>query len=367
MRLLLVTNDYPPRLGGIQKYLADLVEHFPGPVRVLAPGREAVPADPLVVRAGPSYLWPTTATRRWVLRQIGEFGPRVVLFGAPHPLAVLGPGLLAETGIPYGVIAYGADLLVPSAVPVARSLVARPLRRASVVFALSRFILGAAERISGRSVDYLGCGIDSEKFHPPNGRLDGPPGGERGSKVIGSVGRFVPRKGQDRLLRAVAELRRSGLQVEVLLVGGGRMEGRLRKLAGKLKVPVRFEVKVPWDRLPSLYRQMDVFALPVRSRWFGLEAEGLGIVYLEAAASGLPVVAGASGGAPETVVPGVTGFVAHGPAHLAEALEMLLRNPEGAHRMGEEGRNQAEAQFSWEAVMERLQAGLELAVRRVAE
>ena len=110
------------------------------------------------------------------------------------------------------------------------------------------------------------------------------------------------------------------------MVGTGRDEAALRRLAGRLGIPVRFEVGVAWERLPGLYREMSVFAMPCRSRWFGLEVEGLGLVFLEAAASGLPVLAGDSGGSPETVLPGVTGFVVsddraleHGPKQAKQA------------------------------------------------
>jgi phosphatidylinositol alpha-1,6-mannosyltransferase len=160
------------------------------------------------------------------------------------------------------------------------------------------------------------------------------------------------------VLRAAARLRAEGRDTSVLLVGRGRDEQRLRRLADRLGVPTRFEVGVPWERLPSLYREMDVFAMPCRSRWFGLEVEGLGLVFLEAAATGLPVLAGDSGGSPETVVPGETGFVVAADRHLVEGIRTLLDDPDRAAAMGAAGRRRVLAEYTWDAVAGRLQDGL---------
>jgi phosphatidylinositol alpha-1,6-mannosyltransferase len=357
MRMLLVTNDYPPRAGGIQRYLSSLVKHFPGETRVLAPAAPAAAPLPGVIRGDRTYLWPTSSVRDWVTRHVEDYRPEVVVFGAPWPLAPLGPALARRTGIPFAVITYGADLTVPAALPLVRQVVAGALRRAAAVFSLSRYTTARTERLTGRVVHYLGCGIDLEAFRPSPG-VEG-----RRWPVVGCVSRFVERKGQARLLRAAHDLWRSGWRLEVLLVGEGPGERRLGRLAEQLEVPVRFEVGASWDRLPELYREMDVFCMPVRSRWLGLEVEGLGIVYLEAAATGLPVLAGGSGGAPETVEPGITGFVVRSDAHLRQGLEMLLGQPERARAMGEAGRGMVEERFSWKAVVERFQAGLASAVR----
>ncbi len=350
MRVLLVTNDYPPKPGGIQQYLGNLVRHFDGALRVLAPHDPAAVPDEQVHRHRRRFLWPTPGVRRWVDRHLAEFTPDVVVFGAPYPLAGLGPGLERRHRVPFAVIAHGAEVVIPAAVPVVRQVLLGPLRRAATVFAVSEFTTRRVRRLTKQEVRYLGAGVDVAAFHPGEGT---------DRRVIGCVSRFVPRKGQVRLLRAAAALRRSGREVEVLLVGKGRLERRLRRLAARLRVPTRFEVGVGWERLGELYREMELFAMPARARWLGLEVEGLGIVYLEAAASGLPVVAGSSGGAPETVQPGVTGLVATSGEELREALELLLADPTRAREMGRRGRQRMEAHFTWEAVADRFRAGLE--------
>ena len=167
----------------------------------------------------------------------------------------------------------------------------------------------------------------------------------------------MPRKGQHRLVEAAAQLAARGLPVELLFVGRGRLEARLRRMTARRGVPARFEVGVPWDRLAPLYKEMDAFCMPCRSRWAGLEVEGLGMVYLEAAATGLPVLAGTSGGAPETVIPGETGFVVDRVSDIVSGLELVLKG-DRAIDFGAAGRERVEREFTWDHVIQRLLTAL---------
>jgi phosphatidylinositol alpha-1,6-mannosyltransferase len=351
VRVLLVTNDFPPKPGGIQQYLSGLVASFPAEVRVLAPRHDGAADQGGVVRGRRRFMWPTRRVRRWVEEHIADFRPDVVLFGAPHPLAHMGRRLRADTGVPYAVLCHGAEVTVPAAFPVTRQLVRYPLKHADSILANSRFTAGRVERLAKRPVHVVGVGVD-----PSFG-----PGGAPNGIVVGCVSRFVPRKGQRRVLRSVEALRAEGRDISVLLVGAGRDERDLRRLAAKLGVPTRFEVGVPYERLPELYREMSVFAMPCRSRWFGLEVEGLGVVFLEAAATGLPVVAGDSGGAPETVDPGVTGFVVGRDDALTGALRTLIDTPDLAASMGAAGLEWVGEHYTWSAVAARFEAGLQAA------
>ena len=352
MRLLVVTNDFPPKPGGIQQYIGRLVDVLADDVLVLAPADAAAPSDARVVRGHRRFLWPSRRVRRWVTDHVERFEPDAVLFGAPYPLAHLGPCLRAATGVPYAVLCHGAEVTVPAAFPATRQLIRHPLRAADARFAVSRFTAQRVRRLTGRNATYLGAGVDIAVFRPA--AVTQPDG-----IVIGCVSRFVPRKGQRRVLEAAAALRARGRDVTVLLVGGGRDERRLRATAARLGVPTRFEIAVDWDHLPGLYRDMTVFAMPSRSRWMGLEVEGLGLVYLEAAATGLPVIAGDSGGAPETVVPGVTGFVATRPESIVEAVELIIDDATSNASMGAAGRRRVAAEFTWQEVAARLSEALE--------
>lgn len=350
LRVLVVTNDFPPDAGGIQRYVADFTARLPGPTRVLAPrydGSRDLAEETAVARFDRRFLWPTERTLRWIEHEAMCFTPDLVLFAAALPTGLLGPRLRQRTGAPFGVLAHGAEVSVPAAVPGGRRAIETVLRSADAVFANGEHTARLVERVARRPAVRIGIGVDPVRFHPA------PRSSRCGPVVVGAVGRFVPRKGHADVLRAARVLRDRGRDVEVLLVGTGRLERRLRRLASDLDVPVRFEVDVGWERLPDLYRRMDVFALPCRSRWGGLESEGLGIVFLEAAATALPVVVGSSGGAPETVRHGSTGFVVGDRAGLIAALERLVDDPDHARAMGERGRRWVHEAFDWTRAVDR--------------
>ena len=362
MRLLLVTNDYPPRPGGIQQYLGNLVDAVGTDVLVLAPADgpavDTARGEDVVRRHKRRFMWPSRSVRRWIEDQAHSFRPDVVLFGAPFPLASLGRRLRRDLGVPVAVFCHGAEITVPSVLPLARQWLRRSLRAADIRLAVSRYTKERAERLTGKAVVYVGAGVDPSIFVPS----EEAPAGADLTPVVGCVSRFVPRKGQRRLINAAAELGKRGIRVRLLFVGTGRSLGVLRRQAVRQEVDARFEVGVGWSELPGLYRQMDVFCMPCRSRWGGLEVEGLGIVYLEAAASGLPVLAGDSGGAPETVRPGQTGFVVRTTDDIVEGLEMLLGDRERAAAMGAAGRHFVAREFTWDRAAARLERAIADAV-----
>lgn len=356
MRLLVITNDYPPKSGGIQTYLGSLVDAYPDPVRVLAPADStAVGTDrgeEIVRRGRRRFMWPTRRVVDWFIDQAREFDADAILFGAPHPLTSATARLKAELGIPVSVLCHGAEVTIPAAVPGLRWWLRRTLRTADVLFAVSRFTQRKVGKLTGHDVVAIGAGVDIDLMTPSPTPPDNDP------PIVGCVSRFVPRKGQDRLIAAAAKLKERGTDVEVLIVGKGRTEAQLRRLASRSGVRVRFEIDVPWRQLADLYRSMDVFCMPCRSRWGGLEVEGLGLVFLEAASAGLPVLAGSSGGSPETVVPGETGFVVDSVDDIVDGLEILLGDPDRARQMGAAGRRRVADEYVWNRVVANLVHGL---------
>ncbi len=357
MRVLLVTNDYPPKPGGIQQYLSNLAAHSGASFRVLAPAHPGAPSEPGVVRSADSFMLPTPRTYRWLAGRIREFEPEAVVFGAPHPLAQLGPRIARAFGLPYAVIAHGAEVTLPGAVPFLRQTLGWTFRRAALVFAVSEFTARRAAAMGAAEVTVLGAGVDLDAFRPVDAEGGGGRrrGGEDGGLVLGCISRFVPRKGHLRVLAAAERLRSEGMPASVLLAGQGRLEARIRRRAARSPVPVRVESDVPWERLPDMYRSCDIFVMPCRSRRLGLEVEGLGIVYLEASATGIPVVAGTSGGAPETVTPGVTGYVAASVGEIVEAVRLIAPR---RREMGEAARALAVENYSWQTAARRFDAGL---------
>jgi phosphatidylinositol alpha-1,6-mannosyltransferase len=377
MRHLLVTNDFPPKVGGIQTYLWELWRRLPpDEFAVLTTShRDAAIFDACqpfrVERVPGTVLWPTPRLRRGIDRLATELEAGFVVLDPALPLGAVGPQLAS----PYLVVAHGAEIPVAGRIPVAGSVLARVLRGSAGTVAGGNYAAAEVAGAAGRPVDLavIPPGVDTDRFVPvpERDRLGirrsfGLP--EDGPLVV-NVGRLVPRKGADVLIEAVARLRSAHPDLTLAVAGAGRDGERLRKLASRRRAPVRFLGRVPDERLPALYACADVFAAPNRTRWGGLEQEGFGIVFLEAAACGVPQVAGDSGGAPEAVVHGETGLLVGRPAipsEVAAALERLLDDPAERRRLGEQSRKRAVELFAYDVLAAQLAAYLTAVGARLA-
>ena len=357
-RTLLVTNDFPPRVGGIQRTLHALVRELPPDrISVLAPswdGSEAFDAGQpyRIVRAHRRFLWPTPATRRLTDGLVGGSGAEVVLFGDAMPLAAMGPGL-AGRGIPYLVAAHGFDYWL-SLLPGAHASLAYMTSRAARVPVMcsafiARVVRTAVPEDVPVSVMYPGADVDAFRPDlPTDGVLERH--GLVGRPVVACVSRLVARKGQDVLIRAMTEIRRRVPGAALLIVGDGPYRSALERLAaGVPSGSVAFAGQVSEEELPTYYAAGHVFAMPCRTRLGGLEVEGWGNVFIEAAACGRPVVVGDSGGARESVVDGETGVLVDGRSveQVADAVSRLLEDPALAERMGKAGRERVERFYTW--------------------
>jgi phosphatidylinositol alpha-1,6-mannosyltransferase len=362
---LLVTNDFPPRVGGIQRTLEALWNSLPPDrVSVLAPewpgavNVDRAAAYPIVREPG-GFAWPTPGFARRLRNVIKETGAEVVLFGDAFPLAALGPRL-AATGTPYLVAAHGFDYWL-SVVPGAHAMLRRMTSRASRVPVMCREFIARTVRTAVPSrvpVSVLYPGADIDAFRPglPTDDLRERYGIDDRPLVV-CVSRLVARKGQDVLIRGIADVRRHVPGATLLIVGAGPYEARLRTLAaGAPAGAVVFAGEVSEQDLPRHYAAADVFAMPCRTRLGGLEVEGWGNVFIEAAACGKPVVVGDSGGARESLVDGETGVLVDGTdiAGVAAAVAGLLGDPEGASAMGRAGRERVERDHHWPAIAGRL-------------
>lgn len=357
-KTLVVTNDYPPRVGGIQRTLEALVRQLtPDRVAVFCPTWEdadafdaAAPYE--IFRQPERFLWPTPQVGRRVEAAIAACGAEVVLFGATYPLAVLGPRIV-RAGTPYLAAAHGFEYWL-SIAPGANALMRRATGAATRVPVMcSAFIArvvrtAVPERVP---VSVMYPGADIETFRPdlPVEDLRRRHGVEDRPLIV-CVSRLVKRKGQDVLIRAMPEIRRRVRDVALLLVGDGPDRERLERLAGDApKGSVVFAGQVSEEDLPRYYRAGDVFAMPCRTRRGGLEVEGWGNVFIEAAACARPVVVGDSGGARESLIDGVTGHLVDGSAmgEVADAVASLLEDPTRAEIMGRAGRTRVERHFTW--------------------
>ncbi|WP_030881766.1 glycosyltransferase family 4 protein [Streptomyces sp. NRRL S-1868] len=374
-KTLIVTNDFPPRPGGIQAFLHSMALRLdPSRVVVYAStwkrGREGAEATAAfdaeqpftVVRDRTTMLLPTARVTRRAVGLLREHGCRAVWFGAAAPLGLMAPALRRA----------GAERLVATThgheagwaqLPAARQLLRRIGEGTDTLTYLGEYtrsrIAGALTPQAAARMVQLPPGVDEKTFHPGSGgaavraRL-----GLTDRPVIVCVSRLVRRKGQDTLIEAMPRVLRAVPDAVLLIVGGGPYRADLEKLAASrgLTDSVRFTGPVEWEELPAHFGAGDVFAMPCRTRRGGLDVEGLGIVYLEASATGLPVVAGDSGGAPDAVLDGETGWVVPGgrPAETADRLVELLRDPALRERMGARGRGWVEEQWRWDLLAGKL-------------
>ncbi len=339
---LVVTNDFPPRLGGIEGFVAAACTALDHDVVVLtrtevdpaATRRHDATLPYEVVRLrGPLLPTPSVAAvARGLLRARGASR---VLYGAAAPLGLLAPGLRRAGADRHLGLTHGHEVWWAT-VPGARTLLVRIVAGLDQVGVISNYtgarIAAALPPASRTKLVAIPPPVDLDRFVP----LDdaGTPG-----PVVVAAGRMISQKGFRQLLE-VWPLVRATVPGATLLLAGAGPEARALSARSSTLHGVRFVGPVPYDAMPGLLASARVFALPVRTRWGGLNAEGLGRVFLEAAASGLPVIVGRSGGAPETVVDGLTGSVIDpdDPAALADAMVRWLSDPEAARAAGRAGR-----------------------------
>jgi phosphatidyl-myo-inositol dimannoside synthase len=370
---LLITNDFPPRVGGIQRTLEALWKSLPPDrVSVLTASWDGASdydaaASFRVLREPGEFMWPRRALWSRAERAIEESGAEVVLFGDAFPLAAMGPRLAAR-GTPYLVAAHGFDYWL-SVVPGAHTLIRRMTARAARVPVMcsefiARTVRTAVPRRVPVSVLYPGADIDT--FRPDLETRDLRERYGIGDRpLVVCVSRLVARKGQDVLIRGMRDVQRRVPDAALLIVGGGPHERGLRALAAEAPADsVFFAGQVSEEELPLHYAVGDVFAMPCRTRLGGLEVEGWGNVFIEAAACGKPVVVGDSGGARESLVDGETGLLVNGSdtGQVAGAVADLLGDPELTRKMGAAGRERVVRDHHWPTIASTLAVWLRDAV-----
>ncbi|MEY2581820.1 MAG: phosphatidyl-myo-inositol dimannoside synthase [Ilumatobacteraceae bacterium] len=370
MKHLLVTNDFPPKIGGIQSLLWEWWRRLPpDSFAVLTspyPGAAAFDASQpfQIERTREPVLLP----HPWMVARINHMAARVgaelVVLDPALPLGLVGPSL----DLPYDVVLHGAEVAVPGRLPGTKQALGHVLRGARHVIAAGSYPAREGERAAGRElpITVVPPGVDTDRFRPLDDAEKAAArarfGISQDAELVISVSRLVPRKGFDTAIRAAAILRKSRPDLLLVISGRGRDEHRLRKLVSELDAPVRFLGRVGNDELPALYGCADVYTMLCRNRWAGLEQEGFGIVFLEAASCEVPQVAGDSGGAEDAVVDGVTGVMirhADDPREAARALERLLDDPSLRKKMGCNGRARAVEEFSYEGLARRLGVSLD--------
>ncbi|MEX2588365.1 MAG: glycosyltransferase family 4 protein [Actinomycetota bacterium] len=355
MRLLVVTNDFPPTVGGIENYIYSLVRRWPArDVVVLTravDGAEAFDAQQSfeIVREPVNTLLPTPRLVQKARKLLVDRDIEAVHFPSALPLGLMARSLDA----PYVLSVHGGEFLLASRLPLARRALRAVCGSASIILPESTFADQLVGRVLGEGVARrrLTCGVDIDRYLP--GAVDAVDLGV-GGPVVACVSRLVARKGPRTLLRALPRVSEHVEDVHLLIVGDGPDREPLEKMAQALGIAgsVTFAGKQPWERIPAYLAAADVFALPTRTRFFGTETEGLPLVYLEAAAAGLPMIGGDAGGVSDAVREGETGFIVDGrrPEQVADSLLRLLRDPDLAAGMGAAARKMAEEEFGWDGL-----------------
>jgi phosphatidyl-myo-inositol dimannoside synthase len=365
LRHLFVTNDFPPKLGGIESYLTNLCAGFdPADVAVVAPAREghedvdaALPYD--VIRLDGTYLRGSKEVRVAITDAVRDLDVDAVHFLAALPLGRLGPRVRKDTGVPFTVVAHGTgEILLPARVPGVRQVLRRVLVGADVVFANSEFTRSAVDRITkGRaSTALLPPTVDPVRFSlEVSGATVRSEYGLGSRFVVLFLSRLVKRKGADVVIRALAATEGT----VGIIAGDGPERASLERLAREVGVTDRliFTGLVADERLAEYYAASDVFCMPCTDRYGGLDTEGFGVVYIEAQATGLPVIAGRCGGSVEAVSDGVAGYVIDepDPSEVAARITELRNDPGLCAKLGGAGRARVEAEFVPEVAASRLE------------
>jgi len=362
-RVLLVTNDLGPRAGGIETFILGLIDHLDGSQLLIYTSAQdgsrafdqelSARTGALVIRDKSKVLLPTPRVNRAVAKLMKEYQSEIIWFGAATPLGWMA-GYLRRSGAKRLVSLTHGHEVWWAKVPPFNWILKRITKNLDALTYLGDFTKRAMSRsISDPSrLVQIAPGISIDHFSP--GLKDAALAqqyGLEGKKVILCVGRLVHRKGQDRLLEALPEIIKQEPSAVVLFVGIGPRKRKLDALirSHKLEEHVVFAGRVPYIDLPRYFRLGDIFVMPSRSRLAGLEVEGLGIVYLEASACGLPVIAGSSGGAPDAVLAEETGLVVDGrDVHaISKAVTELFADPARMSSMGQAGRAWVVDQWSW--------------------
>jgi phosphatidylinositol alpha-1,6-mannosyltransferase len=365
-KIICVTNDFGPRAGGIETFVIGLIERLPrGSVTVYTSQQGDTRAydqswldqfEVKVIRDRSKILLPTPRVNREVRKVIAAENIRVAFFGAAAPLAIMARGL-RKVGVRKIVsLTHGHEVWWAKLWPFKWAIryIGNNVDHLSYLGDFTRKeISRALSQKAIASMVKIAPGIDTEHFAPQSTAFELRQSlGLADKKVIVSVGRLVHRKGQDSLISALPEILKHHPDAHILMVGQGPYRQELEKLAAKLAVEgsITFIGRIQYADLPRYICVGDIFAMPSRSRLAGLEVEGLGIVYLEASACGLPVIAGKSGGAPDAVIDGETGITVDGrtPSEIAKIAISLFDNPVKAQAMGARGREWINSNWRWE-------------------
>jgi phosphatidylinositol alpha-1,6-mannosyltransferase len=364
-KVLFVTNDFGPRAGGIETFIIGLIERraFASTIVYTSAQANSQEYDQMwekkygvkVIRDFSRILLPTPRVARRISALIKAEGISVAAFGAAAPLGLLAHSMKRSGIVRIVALTHGHEVWWAKVFPFSLLLrrIGTGVDSLTYLGEYTRQMISRPLTQSAKSAMIkIAPGIDTDHFSPRNSADLRQSLQLSQKKVIVCVARLVHRKGQDKLIDAMPSILESISNAHLLIVGQGPYQSKLVKRVKKLGLEesVTFVGRINYEKLPEYICVGDLFAMPSRSRFGGLEVEGLGIAYLEASACGLPVIAGSSGGAPDAVVDGKSGVVVNGTdiTAIAKTVIKFLRDPEGSRQMGQFGRNWVVEKWRWE-------------------
>tara|TARA_B100000700_G_scaffold24295_2_gene23549 strand:- start:315 stop:1394 length:1080 start_codon:yes stop_codon:yes gene_type:complete len=355
MNILLVTNDWMPKKGGISTYLENIVKNLDHKFIVYGPnwveGENTFNADV-------NFLFNSRKVFKDIQSIVEKNHIDIILHGSSNPnflfinkLNTLNiPDSPKNIKIPQYMICHGAEFNVLNYIPIIRNALKRNLDNLNKIFTVSEFSRKKLNNITSTDVVNIGAGIELPNYDNNYDRNE--------FLTIGVVSRLVSRKKISWLIDVTHDLREEGFQIELKILGYGKQESYLKKLSSVSAANVSF-IKEENDKdLDQFYKSIDLFAMPSKSKYFGIEYEGLGLVYLEAASYGLPVIVGSSGGAIETIIPGKTGFVAGDKNILKESIIYFIQNPEKIQEFGLDGKHFVKEFYSKEKLIQNIESNI---------
>jgi phosphatidylinositol alpha-1,6-mannosyltransferase len=359
--MILVSNDFPPKVGGIQNYLFELWSRLPltntKVITTKYDGDKAFDANlDFAVDRYSKILWPTPKLIKHVNATINEFKSDVVFIDPLLPTGLITSKIKGASKIS---IIHGAEVTVPGRLLPSRVLIRKSVQDSDVILSAGNYAARELVRAIGRPINMVRIppGVDIHNFYVPSDdqkvqakeSIVSELGLEKDSRILVSMSRLVPRKGFDVAIKSLAGLEQN---VHLIIIGKGRDLKRLQGLVEKLGLQkrVHFLGSVSHQKMLSVLHSADLFLMLCRDRWASLEAEGFGIVFLEAQSCGLPVIVGRSGGSSESLIDEKTGFLvdSESPTEIREKINKILSDDKLSKEFSAAGRAFVEKEHSYD-------------------
>ena len=353
MNILLITNDWLPKKGGITTYLTKVSENLNSNLIIYGPNW----ADgENLIKSKEKFIFNPNKVFKEVQEIVIEKQIDLILHGSSNPNFLFVnkltnlelPNQPRHIKIPQYMICHGAEFNILNYIPLIRTILKRNLNNLNKVFTVSEFSRKKLIDITSTEVVNIGAGAEIEEFERDY-KIEG-------ALTVGVVSRFVSRKKINWLIDAAHEINQEGYEIKLNILGFGKQENYLKKLAGITSAEVTFFDDLEEEENSNFYKSIDIFAMPSTSKYFGIEYEGLGLVYLEAGSYGMPVIVGASGGSIETILPGRSGFVVSSPKLLKEAILYFINNPQKIEEFGNESKKFVKENYNWEKSIDKLES-----------